>query len=208
MKKILLTTLASLIIFPLSNAYAITDMEVYEAYKNSYNYERMYRYQDSIKVLAGVYKQYKATYTINLRLGWLYYLSGNYANSTFHYLNAIKTAPNNVEAKLGYMVPLLAQQRYLEAEEIGYRIMKIDNYNYYGNYRIISALKNQKKYSEAEKIIIKMLLIYPTDTVFLTELAGLKDLKGDKKEALKIAKSIITLDPTNVFAGNYIKYKK
>jgi tetratricopeptide (TPR) repeat protein len=208
MKKILSATLASLVFFLGNNAYALTDMGIYESYKSSYNYEKMYRYQDSIKALSPVYNDYKNAYTVNLRLGWLYYLNGNYSNAVFHYRNAVKAAPDNIEAKLGYMLPLLAQQKYSEAEEVGYKILKIDNYNYYGNYRLALALKNQKKYNLAEKIIIKMLFIYTTDTVFLTELASLKDLKGNQKEAVNIAKNIITLEPTNVYAANYLKGHK
>jgi len=63
----------------------------------------------------------------------------------------------------------------------------------------------QKKYDLAEKVSKKMLYIYPTDINFLTELGIIEYLKGSKKEAIKIFKNILILDPENSTAKKYVK---
>ncbi|MBF0226582.1 MAG: hypothetical protein HQK76_14095 [Desulfobacterales bacterium] len=205
MKKMIILTIALFSFY--SKAYALTWEEIYNAYKSSYDYEKMYRYEDSIIAISSVYKEYETGYTINLRLGWLYYLKGDYANSKFHYQNAMKVYPYYIEAKIGYMLPLMAQQKYSEVEEMAYNVLKTDYYNYYANYRLALALRYQEKYELAEAIVSKILYLYPTDTLFLTELALIKELQEDKEKASEIFKSIITLDPNNQIALKYL-YKK
>ena len=75
MKKMLLLLLVS------ANLLALTDAEIRDAYYKSYNYEKIQNYSDAINALMPVYNEFPNTYTVNLRLGWLYYLSTNYANA-------------------------------------------------------------------------------------------------------------------------------
>ncbi len=186
-------------------SFGLTEEKIKEAYSKSFQYEKIGRYKDAIKALSAVYNEYPDGYTINLRLGWLYYLSKKYANSIFHYEKAIKINPYSIEAKLGYTLPLLAQERFSDVEKVCYQILYTDYYNYYGNLRLSYVLRMQKKYDLAEKVSKKMLYIYPTDINFLTELGIIEYLKGSKKEAIKIFKNILILDPENSTAKKYVK---
>lgn len=186
-------------------SFGLTEEKIKEAYSKSFQYEKIGRYKDAIKALSAVYNEYPDGYTINLRLGWLYYLSKRYANSIFHYEKAIKINPYSIEAKLGYTLPLLAQERFSDVEKVCYQILYTDFYNYYGNLRLSYVLRMQKKYDLAEKVSKKMLYIYPTDINFLTELGIVEYLKGNKKEAIKIFKNILILDPENSTAKKYVK---
>ena len=188
-----------------TNAFALSDKEIREAYAKSYRYEKTENYEDAIKSLLPVLKDYPETYTVNVRLGWLYYLNKKYANSLEHYTKAMKITPTSLEAKEGYILPLLAQDRYQQAEEEAFKIIKIDHYNYYGNMRFAYALRMQKKYDEAEKINLKMLALYPIDVAFLSELALTKHAQGDTKRAVDIFYDVLTLDPENVTAKNFLR---
>lgn len=195
-----------LIVFLLaSNVYGMTDKEIQEAYSKSYKYEKTDNYQDAIKSLLPVAREYPDTYTVNLRLGWLYYLNKKYANSLENYTRAIKAMPASLEAKLGYILPLLAQERYQKAEEEAFKIIKTDHYNYYGNLRFAYALRMQKKYDEAEKITLKMLALYPVDVLYLTEYALTMHGKDDTKTAVNTFYSILILDPENVTAKGFLR---
>jgi tetratricopeptide (TPR) repeat protein len=152
-----------------------------------------------------VYNDYPETYTVNLRLGWLYYLNENYANSLEHYGKAIKISPYSLEAKLGELLPLLARERYGEVEKKAFQILDADYYNYYGNLRLVFALRMQQKSDLAEKIALKMLAIYPIDVSFLTEYALIKFAQGEKDTAFKLFYDILILDPENVTAKSYIQ---
>jgi len=188
-----------------SNVYGMTDKEIQEAYEKSYKYEKAENYNDAIKSIIPVFKEYPDTYTVNLRLGWLYYLNKKYANSLENYTSAIKVLPASLEAKLGYILPLLGQERYQKAEEEAFIIIKTDHYNYYGNLRFAYALRMQKKYDEAEKINLKMLAIYPVDVLYLTEYALTKHGQGDTKTAVSTFYNILILDPENVTAKGFLR---
>ena len=199
-KKIVL-----LFLFIFYTAFGLSYDEIKDAYYKSYQYEKTGNYEDAIKSLMPVYKSYPEGYTINLRLGWLYYLNKKYANSIFHYEKAMKSAPYSIEAKLGYTLPLLAQGKYADVEKVCYQILNTDFYNYYGNLRLSFVLRMQKKYDIAEKVINKMLVIYPTDLNFLLELGLLKFFTGKKDEAKKILRDLLILDPENVTAKEYLE---
>ncbi len=200
MKKVLLLGL----IF-VSLALALTDEEIKEAYHKSYNYEKIGDYRNAIKAMMPIFKEYPDGYTVNLRLGWLYYLNENYANSIEHYQKAMVKAPYSLEAKLGYTLPLLAQGKFEQVEAETYQILNIDYYNYYGNLRLAYVLRMQGKLEMAEKVALKMLTAYPTDVSFLTEYALIKFAQGEKETALKTFMDVLILDPENVTAKEYLK---
>jgi len=195
-----------IILLLINSSYALDYQEIKKSYYRSYQYEKTGDYENAIKALMFVYNEYPDGYTVNLRLGWLYYLMKRYANSVFHYKKAIKAAPYSVEAKLGYTLPLLAQKKFSEVESICYQIINTDFYNYYGNLRLSYALRMEKKYETAIKIAQKMLALYPTDVNFLIEIALSKFSLGKKEEAKKIFLDVLILDPENITAREYLKY--
>jgi tetratricopeptide (TPR) repeat protein len=178
--------------------------EIDNAYKNSYNYEKIGDYKDAIKVLIPIYKKYPNGYTLNLRLGYLFYLNKNYKNSIRYYQKASLILPNSFEPKLGLMKVYLTIKNYQNVTNIGYSILKIDLYNYYANLYIIDALIAQKKYDDALSLVNKMLTIYPTDITYLVKLAKIYEFKNPAY-AKKIYKdSILILDPNNISAKIYL----
>jgi tetratricopeptide (TPR) repeat protein len=200
-KKALLLFLA---LFLFSFSYE----DIKEAYYKSYQYEKVQDYENAIKSIMPIYKKYPKGYTLNLRLGWLYFLWGKYANSLHHYGEAMKINPYSIEAKLGYTLHLMAQGKFSEVEKLCYQILSVDPYNYYANLRLVRALKQQRKLDVALKVVNKMLAVYPTDVSFLTELALIKYSSGSKEEALSIFRDILILDPENVVAKEYLNGSK
>ncbi len=203
MKKVL--TYFLFFFFLSSKIFALSLEDIKKAYYMSYRYEIAGDYRDAIRSLMVVYKSYPNGYTVNLRLGWLYYLSKKYSNSIFHYKKAIKVIPYSVEAKLGLTLPLLAQGKYSSVERLCYQILNQDFYNYYGNLRLVYVLRKQKKYDLAEKVINKMLYLYPTDTNFLLELGILKFEKREFNNAKRILNDVLILDPENLKAKLYLE---
>ena len=203
MRVSLLLLLFSLILSV--HSYAMSYSEIKELYQKSYIYEKSRDYKDAIRVLMPIYKEYPDGYTVNLRLGWLYYLMGKYANSEFHYKKALKAIPSSIEAMLGLSLPLMAQSKWGDVESLTYRILKIDYYNYYGNLRLCRALIEEKKYSVAESVSRKMLSIYPTDVYFLNLLAISLYREGKKDYAKSVFENVLILDPENTVAKEYLK---
>lgn len=194
-------------LFMASLAYALTAGEIQEAYYKSYNYEKLQDYENAISALTKVINEYPQGYTIQIRLGWLYYLKGNFANAIYHYQQAIKINPSALDAKLGYTYPLLAQNKYEDVESLLYAILSLDHYNYYANLKLAYVLRMQKKYDLAQKIVSDMMTLYPIDVALLTELALIMDAKNEKQTSLSLFWDITILDPENPTANMYLQKK-
>lgn len=180
------------------------DPDIAGAYRRSVDHERAQAYQDAIRALAPVYEAYPNGYTVNLRMGWLFYLNGNFNNAIAHYEVAGTAAPFALEPKLGRLLPLLAQGRWADAEALAYQVVSVDHYNYYGNLRLAVALRMQGKLEPAYQIALKMVTAYPTDLLHLVEFAQVTDARGDKAEARRLFGEILILDPENQVARRYL----
>ncbi len=187
-----------------ADTFALTPVEIQDAYKRSYNYEAIVDYDNAIKALALVLDEYPTGYTVNLRLGWLHYLNQQYANSIRYYQQAMKAIPFSTEAKLGYSLPLLAQEKYSDVESVMNKIISVDFYNYPANLRLAFVLRMQEKYDLAEKVADRMLAFYPIDVPFLTEQALTKDALDDDDKAMAIFWDVLVLDPDNLTAKKYL----
>ncbi len=186
-------------------AQALTPDEIQSAYYRSYGYERTQAYDDAIKALVPVADAYPNGYTVNLRLGWLYYLRAGYANAITYYRKALDAVPASLEARLGLLYPLLALGRADEAFLVVQQILAVDRFNYYGNQRLVSLLHLQGKLDQAERVARDMLALFPTDVFFLVELATVRSELGDLAEATGLFKDALILDPENVAARRFLK---
>ena len=192
-----------IIIFNLLTIFAFS-LNIKDAYLKSYNYEKMGSYSDAIKVLIPVNKKYPNSYTVNLRLGWLFFLNKRYKNAIQHYKKALLAIPSSIEANLGLIKCYLANEDLKNAIKIGGIILKIDYYNYYGNYYLSLALIRNKDYAIALNLVNKMLSLYPTSVLFLEELAKIKSVEKPQ-EAKKIYRNILILDPNNINAKDALQ---
>lgn len=201
MRKISVLTIAVI----LTVAFAeMTQKELETAYDSSIKYEAAQKYDKAISALNGVYKDYPGSYTVNYRLGWLYYLSGNYANSLKNLEAALLVYPYSVEVMNTINLINVAKMDWAQVEVQSAKVFKIDYYNYYANYWYGIALLRQKKYDLAVKQADKVLAVFPTYVEFLNILAEAKFLKGEKEEALKIFEGVIILQKDNETAKYYL----
>ena len=200
MKTLLLLLLTAACVTLTATAATPTEIEIRDAYHKSYRYERSQNYADAIKALSPVVSAYPQGYTVNLRLGWLNYLIGSYATARTHYETAIKTAPDSLEAKLGHTLPLMAQERYDDADVAATQVLRIDPSNYLANLRLAFAYRLLKKLDAAEDLLNRMLILYPTDISLLTEYALIKVARKQNPDAKRVFNDILTLDPENVVA--------
>lgn len=200
--------LTVLLIFTTSSCFAISAQDIQSAYHHSYTYEKLQDYKNAINALSPVALAYPDGYTLNLRLGWLNFLAGHFVNAKHYYEQAIRAAPGAIEPRLGYLMPLLAQEKFAMAETVANQILTIDPNNYYGNLRLTYALRMEKKYNTAEKIDNKILALYPTNVAFMVELALTKVGLGDTAKADELFRNVLILDPENTTAGTCLQVKK
>ncbi len=181
-----------------------SEFNIKKIYEKSYNYEKMGDYKDAIKVLIPLLKKFPTGYTLNLRIGYLYFLNKNYKNAIKYYQKASLVLPYSIEPKLGLMRVYLAMGNYEKAIEIGNTILKRDFYNFYGNFYLAKAMFYKKDFKDALLVVNKMLGLYPTSVLYLT-LLGEIYWNIDKNKAKNIFNNVLILDPNNIVAKSYLK---
>jgi len=132
------------------------------AFTVSEQFEAKKDYKSAITAVTNVYDQ--SSYEINLRLGWLYYLSGQYATSESYYKKAIDLMPNTIEPRLGYTTAAGSLTNNADDLIAQYsKILQVDPQNSYANYWIGMVYYNKKDYQTAEPYFEKVVNLYPFD---------------------------------------------
>jgi len=202
----------SLIVFiscmTISFAEEMTNGDIKECYYQSYLYENQKRYSDAIAALKPIYLNYPNTYTVNYRLGWLYYLNQNYANAIEHLNQATAISPQSSEIIRIMIYIYQSKFNWYKVENLSVQLLKLDYYNISGNFWYAVSLKMQGKYSLAIKIVNKMLAIQPTSVLFLQELGENLYLSQNIKESYSVFNNLLIISPQNPTALYYLDQMK
>ena len=138
------------------------DLKIIEnAFESSYAMETKAEYANAVATVKAVYNE--NSYEINLRLGWLTYLSGLFTESTAYYQKAIKIRPYSIEAKFGFAYPASAIGNWDQVVTQYQEILKIDPQNTLANYRMGSIAYGKNDFASAEKYLEKVVNLYPFD---------------------------------------------
>lgn len=132
-----------------------------KAFGESYQLEASGDYAGAIEKLQRVYRE--ESYELNLRLGWLSYLSGNFTVSSAYYEKAVALQPFSLEARFGYVYPLSAAGKWNLVKEQYLKMLEIDPMNSTVNYRLGLILYNSEDYPSALKYFEKVVNAYPFD---------------------------------------------
>lgn len=131
------------------------------AFIQSYTSEKSGDYTTAIKQIKNVYQE--DSYEMNLRLGWLYYSAGQYAEALGYYSKSIRLMPMSIEAKLGYVLPASALGNWDHVVKQYEDILKIDDKNSTVNYRLGYIYYVRKDYTNAFNYFQKVVNLYPFD---------------------------------------------
>jgi tetratricopeptide (TPR) repeat protein len=153
---VLLFIFSSPTLFGQTNQAALQD-----AFSKSYQYEYRGNFADAISTLKTVYQE--DSYEINVRLGWVTYLAGQFTESSAYYQKAIALKPYSIEAKLGFANPASALGNWDQVIAQYNDILAIDPQNTTTNYRMGSIYYGRKDYGKAEKYLEKVVNLYPFD---------------------------------------------
>ena len=198
-KRLLQSTLLPVLLTVIVNSAAAQESPA-DAFRKSYAAEAELKYQAAIAAIQPVAEASPEDYIVNLRLAWLHYLAGKQSDAVKYYVEAIRTAPRSVEARNGYVLPLLAEQRYEDAEQACRQVMVLDPRNYYANLRLAFALRMQGKLDVAVTLVREMIQLYPSDVSFLLELALALSAQGNDDEAKPLYQTVLLLAPDNATA--------
>ena len=168
------------------------------AFAKSYVAEGKGNYSEAIKAIKDVYSE--SSYTMNLRLGWLYYLDLNYEVSISYYNKACKLMPVAVEPLWALLNPQIAKENWAEVDKIYLRILKIDPKNSTANYKLGLNYYYRKNYAKAKKYFDVALNLYPFDYNIVLMSAWNNYFLGKTNEAKVLFNKVLNIDANDASA--------
>lgn len=179
-----------------SNIYADTT-----PWQESYRLEALYQYDAALSSLKGITSNNEL---ILLRRGWLNYLKGSHSKSIDNYKKALGKNNKSLDARLGIILPLLAQQRWREASLNANKVLKIAPWNYYAHTRLMVAEQALKQWKQLQKHAKTAHQHFPSDSTYIVYLARANQKLGNKNKAQAWYKKLLELAPDNFEAKQYL----
>jgi len=191
LRKVILLTL---VVFSTS-IFAQSNESLQEAFASSYKLEIDGKYSEAINELKNVYNE--ESYDINLRLGWLHYVSGLFTESTPYYIRCIQLKPLSIEARLGIVNPAAAMGNWTQVENTYNDILAMDSENSTANYRLGVIYYGKEDYKKASKYFDKLLNHYPFDYDALIMSAWTYYKMGEMRKAKILFNKALLNQPNN-----------
>lgn len=184
--------LISLLFF---TAKAQNNKEALTAFSKSYEYEYAQNYAAAITTLTEVYNA--SSYEINLRLGWLNYLSAKYKESISFYQKAIALMPAATEPMWAIINPFLKLDSQNEIEKTYISILKLDPKNTVAAYNLGIIYYYKKNYVAAKTYFDISLNLYPFDYNNMLMSAWTNYFLGNKNQAISLFNKTLLYSPND-----------
>ena len=168
------------------------------AFTESYAKEKEGKYADAAKPLKAMYDE--KSYEVNLRLGWLTYLQGQFSESVGYYSKAIELMPYAIEPRLGIVLPASAMGNWGTVVEQYNKILSIDPNNTLVLYRMGMISYENKDFKKAYTYFEKVVNLYPFDYYSVLMLGWTNYQLGKTKEAKILFQKALLYDPTSASA--------
>lgn len=200
LKRILLTTTLAMLF---SSLMAQNTASTQAAFVKSFESEKSGNYVAAINTMKTIYKA--DSYIVNIRLGWLYYLAKQYAESIKYYEKSIALKPYAIEARFGCVKPLSAIENWDKVKANYVEILKIDPQNTVANYWLGVIYYNRKDFVSATKLFEKVVNLYPLDYDSVIMLAWSKLSTGKAADAKVLFTHALILRPNDSSALDGLK---
>lgn len=187
------------LIFILGSSYVYADVD---PWAESYRLEKLYQYDAALSALNSVGNGNELAL---LRRGWLNYLKGANSKSIEYYQKAINLNKQSLDAQLGVILPLLAQQRWREAASYANQVLKVAPWNYYAHVRLMITEQALKQWPQLEKHARAVTAHYPADVDAFIFQARANQHLGNTAEATRLYKKVLELVPENNEAKQFLR---
>ncbi len=191
------------LIFSGTSIFAQQEGEVQNVFEQSYKLETAGEYTKAINLLKTRYSE--DSYEINLRLGWLNYLSGLFSESMPYYQKCILLKPLSIEARLGIVNPAASMGNWTQVEKYYNEILEIDPENSMVNYRMALLYYGREDYQTAFRYVEKVVNHYPFDYDSVILLAWTNYMMGKTRDAKILFKKALLIQPGDESAISGLK---
>ena len=181
------------------------DDKVTNAFAQSYELANKPDYKGAINVLKEIYD--KDSYFINLRLGWLYHLSGSEIEAGTYYKIASTILPNAIEPKLGFVIPAEVTGNKNDQKNEYESILTLDPQNTLAHYKLGLLHYGKKEFQLAFDHFEKVVTLYPFDFDGVLMFAWANYQTGKTQESHQWFYRTLCLVPDNVSAKQGLSLK-
>lgn len=175
-----------------------SDSKLQAAFASSYKSEQSGNYVQGVSEIKSVYQA--DNYSINARLGWLFFLAKQYTESVSYYEKAIKLKPYAIEVRFGLIKALDALASWDRVKEQYEAILRIDPMNTTSLYWLGVLLYNRKDFDNAGRNFEKIVNLYPMDYGSIIMLAWTRLYQGKKADAIVLFNQALLLSPGDTSA--------
>src|SRR5450759_411581 len=168
------------------------------AFSESYTKEKSGKYVDAAMTLKSCYDA--NSYEINLRLGWLTYLQGQFTESMGYYNKAIELMPYAIEPRFGVVLPASSLGNWDMVIAQYNKILTIDPNNTVTLYRLGLISYDKKDYTQAYKYFEKVVNLYPFDYQSVVMLAWTNYKLGKTHDAKILFNKALLYSPDDASA--------
>ncbi len=197
LRKIMITGIFIFLVNSLTYAQSnFTNLQ--EAFSKSYELEAKGDFKLAADEIKALYKE--NSYEINLRLGWLNYMAGNFNESIAFYKKAMVLMPYADEPKFGYIFPLSALGRWDEVIGLYNQILENSPHNTKAMYYLGTIYYNRTQFDKAISHFKQIVDLYPFDYDGLLMYAWTNLKLGKKKEAKDLFQKVLLNKPNDTSA--------
>lgn len=175
-----------------------------DPWQDSYTAEAAFDYRRAIEALGPVLAESPDHEFALMRRGWLHYLEGQAGESIRDYRRAIELNDRSLEARLGIMLPLLAQQRWREASAYGQDVLAVAPWNYYAHVRLLVAEEGLRQWGAVVERARALAARYPSDATAYVYLARALAAQGRRDEAADAYRRVLERLPSNAEALQFL----
>lgn len=174
--------------------------EIPDLFETSFGLETASNYEAAYDNVAKILRRDGNHYVAVLRAGWLSYKLGYHERAIKHYRKAIALSPDSLEAKLGVILPQIAQADWRAAEVSARAALALSPKDYYGNSRLAWVLYSQGKYTEALRFYQAVLKRYPSDLDMQLGVGWTLLKMGRRTDARAMFKRVLQVQRNNTSA--------
>jgi tetratricopeptide (TPR) repeat protein len=167
-------------------------------FSESYTKEKAGKYSEAVNSLKAIYSS--DSYEINLRLGWLTYLQGQFTESLGYYNKATELMPYAIEPRLGLVLPASSLGNWDMVISQYAKILSIDPNNTVTLYRLGLISYDKKDYKQAYQYFEKVVNLYPFDYQSVIMLAWTNYKLGKTREAKVLFNKALLYSPDDASA--------
>lgn len=175
-----------------------------DPWAESYRLEALTQYDSAAKSLDAVIKANPRHEFAVLRHGWLNYLRGAHNESIRDYQKALDLNPASLDARLGLMLPLIAQQRWREVASYANKVLEVAPWNYYAHVRLMMSEEGEKKWATLATHAENVSQHYPSDATVLVYLGRANDWLKNNKAARQAYEKVLERIPGHIEAMQYL----